>query len=60
MSKRLLRVGDIFLIEKGQTLYTKDHGRVNEEVLAGESSEHQEYKTVKGKSANQVHRLKRK
>lgn len=36
MAKRLLKVGDIFLIEKGQTLYA---GRDEQEVIAGEPTE---------------------
>jgi len=44
MSTRLLRMGDVFLIEKGQPLYVKDHGCDKEEVRAGEPTEHQEYK----------------
>jgi spermidine synthase len=39
MAKRLLRVGDIFLIEKGQLLYAAG----GDEVRAGEPTEHQEY-----------------
>jgi len=35
---RLLRVGDVFLIEKGQTLYA---GRNEQEVVAGEPTCHE-------------------
>lgn len=43
MTSKLLRVGDVFLVEKGQRLYVKAHGFINEEVVAGEATEHQEF-----------------
>jgi hypothetical protein len=43
MAKRLLTVGDIFLIEKGQYLYVTTRNRDSQEVIAGEPTEHQEY-----------------
>jgi hypothetical protein len=44
MANRLLKIGDVFIIENGQRLYVKDHGMSHEEVVAGQATEHQEYK----------------
>lgn len=45
--QRLLKKGDVFFIEKGQKLYTKENGMREEEVIAGKASYHQEYKKDK-------------